>query len=196
MTKQRAAWWEDCAAPSTHNLPTIIEPRCNIELKARPRDPARSLEVCETLGAEDRGVLVQRDTYFEVPRGRLKLREELDGTPHLISYTRPDEPAGRESHYRIVKVPQAEELIAALSATLGIRVVVSKRRRLFIWQSVRIHLDEVEGLGSFVEFEAVATPGSDLSVEIKRVEYLRDRFELEDADLIGTGYADLLLASR
>jgi predicted adenylyl cyclase CyaB len=148
------------------------------------------------LGAEDRGVLVQRDTYFEVPRGRLKLREELDGTPHLISYTRPDEPAGRESHYRIVKVPQAEELIAALSATLGIRVVVSKRRRLFIWQSVRIHLDEVEGLGSFVEFEAVATPGSDLSVEIKRVEYLRDRFELEDADLIGTGYADLLLASR
>jgi len=140
------------------------------------------------------GVLDQRDTYFEAPRGRLKLREEPGAAPYLVSYERPESPDRRESRYRIIEVPQAEGPIAALSETLGIRVVVTKRRRLFLWQNVRIHLDQVEGLGSFIEFEAVATPDSDLSLEAKRIEYLQSQFELEDADLIGASYCDLLLA--
>ncbi len=97
-------------------------------------------------------------------------------------------PISARARYRIVEVPQAEELIAALSETLGIRVVVTKRRRLFFWQNVRIHLDQVEGLGSFIEFEAVATPDSDLSLETKRIERLQSQCELKDADLIGASY--------
>jgi adenylate cyclase class 2 len=69
----------------------------NLELKARDLDPARSGQVCQELGAEDKGTLIQRDTYFEVPRGRLKIREEPGAVPHLIAYERPDLQARRRA---------------------------------------------------------------------------------------------------
>ena len=141
-------------------------------------------------------MLVQRDTYFEVPSGRLKLREEDLAAAHLISYQRSNEPDQRESCYRIVEVKQAEELIGALGSNLGVKVVVEKKRRLFLWQGVRIHLDLVEALGSFIEFEAVAAAGSDLSREQQKVEALRGEFGLADADLVAGSYSDLILANR
>jgi predicted adenylyl cyclase CyaB len=177
-------------------LGRISGPRRNIELKARDSDPVRSLAVCASLGAEGRGRLLQRDTYFVVPSGRLKLREESDAVPHLISYLRPDESGQRESRYRIVEVEQGEELIEALGSNLGVKVVVEKERRLFLWQGVRIHLDRVTALGNFIEFEAVAAAGSDLSREREKVETLRGKFELTDADLVAGSYCDLVLASR
>lgn len=141
-------------------------------------------------------MLVQRDTYFEVPSGRLKLREESHAAPHLISYQRADEGDQRESRYRIVEVEQAEELIAALGGNLGVKVVVEKKRRLFLWREVRIHLDLVEALGSFIEFEAIVAAGSDLSRERQKVEALRGEFGLAEADLVAGSYSDLILASR
>lgn len=153
--------------------------------------------VCERLGAESRGLLVQRDTYFYVPNnGRLKLREEAGAAPHLISYARPDRPDQRESSYRIVAVEEAKELKAVLSDTLGIEVVVAKERQLFLWQGVRIHLDEVEALGSFVEFEAVVGPDSDLSHERRQVQALREAFAIDDRNLIEGSYCDLALAGH
>lgn len=141
-------------------------------------------------------MLVQRDTYFVVPSGRLKLREENGAAAHLISYQRADESDQRESRYRIIEVEQAGELIAALSSNLGVKVVVEKKRRLFLWRDVRIHLDLVETLGSFIEFEAIVAAGSDLSQERQKVEGLRAEFGLADADLVASGYSDLILASR
>jgi adenylate cyclase, class 2 len=152
--------------------------------------------VCEAIGAEDRGLLVQRDTYFNVPHGRLKLREEDGGAPHLIAYERPDRVGGRESRYRIVEVDRVGELKAALSAALGVKAVVAKERRLFIWEgNVRIHLDVVEGLGAFIEFEAIASADSELTQEEAQVKRLRQRFEIEDAELIGGSYCDLMLCA-
>ena len=137
--------------------------RRNLELKARDPDPARSLRVCEALGAEDEGTLLQTDTYFEVPRGRLKLREEPDADAHLLAYERPNLAEPKESLYRIVAIPDPGNLKDALAAVLGIRVVVGKERRLFVLDGVRIHLDRVEGLGSFIEFEGVAAGDADLA---------------------------------
>jgi adenylate cyclase, class 2 len=170
-------------------------PSRNVELKARDRDPARSLRICEALKADDRGLLRQRDTYFEVSRGRLKLREQDDDLTQLIAYQRPDGSGERKSSYRLVEVGSAEDLKAALAAALGVLVVVTKERRLFLWEGVRIHLDAVEGLGSFVEFEAVASRESGLETETERVVFLRERFQIEDDDLIATGYSDLLLGA-
>lgn len=116
--------------------------------------------------------------------------------PQLIAYARADQQGSRESRYRLVEVKQAEELIAALSETLGLKAMVAKRRRLFFWQGVRLHLDEVEGLGSFLEFEAVAATGSDLSAETRRVQSLREAFQIRDGDLLAGSYCDLILASR
>ena len=173
----------------------MTEPRRNIELKARDADPARSLATCQSLGADDQGVLLQSDTYFRILNGRLKLREQEGATPHLIAYERSDEVGQRESRYWLVEVADAEGIKAALSAALGIRIVVAKRRRLFLWRSVRIHLDEVDGLGNFIELEAVAPPDSDLSCEEARVQTLRQAFEIDDADLIGVSYSDLALGA-
>ncbi len=137
--------------------------RRNIECKASDPDPSGSLAVCRTLGAEDHGEIRQRDTYFTVPRGGLKLREEHPGRPHLIQFERASEPQQREGRYRIVEVDDAEALRVALTAAIGTTVVVCKTRRLFLWRQVRIHLDTVEQLGNFVEIEAVAPHGSDLT---------------------------------
>lgn len=165
--------------------------RRNLELKALDRDPARSVEICEGLGAEDKGTLIQRDSYFEVPRGRLKLREEAD-IAYLIAYERPDLLGHKESRYRLIEVCEPVELREALTAVLGITVVVSKARRLFIFEGVRIHLDRVDGLGNFIEFEGVATDGGDPGGFANLLDDLRKSFGLRDEDLLRESYSDLL----
>src|SRR3954469_8250677 len=170
----------------------MAPPRRNVELKARDPEPERSLERCVALGAEDRGELRQRDTYFAARRGRLKLREQEPGAAELIAYERADEAQARESRYRIAPVREPEALREALDAALGTVVVVDKRRRLFLWQGVRIHLDRVEGLGAFVELEGVATADSDLARESALVARLRAELGIADDALEPRGYADLL----
>lgn len=175
----------------------MSRPRRNVELKARDRDPARSLARCEALEeAVDRGPLWQRDTYFVVPHGRLKLREERPGGALLIQYARPDEAGAKTSRYRLIGVDDAAACRAGLEEALGVRVVVEKQRRLFIWRDVRIHLDAVTGLGAFVEFEAVAPAESDLAPERERVAALTAHLELRREDLVAEGYADLIAGRR
>jgi adenylate cyclase class 2 len=168
-------------------------PRRNVELKARDPDPDASLKICRALSADDHGEISQRDTYFEVASGGLKLREERPGRPHLIQFERTDEPQQRESRYRIVEVDDGAVLCAALAAAIGIRGVIAKRRRLFLWRNVRIHLDTVAQLGDFIELEAVAPAGSDLTAEHRLIEELRDALAITDERLVALGYAEQLL---
>jgi homotetrameric cytidine deaminase len=165
----------------------------NIEFKARDPQPARTLELALRLGAEDRGEIAQTDTYFARASGRLKLREQRPGDAELIHYCRADAPDARESRYRRVPVADAPALREALDAALGTLVVVEKRRRLLLHENVRIHIDEVEGLGSFLELEAVAQPDSDLSAEQDKVGRLRGELDITDDSLVAQGYSDLLL---
>jgi adenylate cyclase class 2 len=148
--------------------------------------------VCQKLGAEDHGEIWQQDTYFEVNNGGLKLREERPGRPHLIQFERGDEPQQRESRYRIIDVDDGPMLSAALAAAIGVRVVVTKRRRLFLWRDVRIHLDSVERLGRFIELEAVAPPDSDLTREHQLIAELRNMLAITDDRLVAVGYAEKL----
>jgi cytidine deaminase len=94
-----------------------------------------------------------------------------------------------------VPVVEVAALRDALDAALGTLVVVDKRRRLLLRDAVRIHLDEVEGLGAFVELEAVAPAGSDLSNERGKVERLRGELEIAGDALVAESYSDLLLDS-
>jgi homotetrameric cytidine deaminase len=165
----------------------------NIEFKARDPRPARTLELALGLGAEDRGEIAQTDTYFARARGRLKLREQQPGDAELIQYRRADTPGARESEYRRVAAADAPALRDALDAALGTLVVVEKRRRLLLHDDVRIHIDEVEGLGSFLELEAVAPPDSDLATEHDKVSRLRAELEIGDDALVAQSYSDLLL---
>lgn len=165
----------------------------NVELKARDPDPARTLGLALGLGAEDAGEIVQRDTYFAHARGRLKLREQDSGEAELIAYRRPDDTGARTSEYRRVPVAETDALRETLAEAYGTLVVVNKRRRLLLLDGVRIHLDEVEGLGSLLELEAVADEGSDLCGEHEKVARLRDELRIDDADLVAESYSDLLL---
>ena len=172
----------------------MTPPRRNVELKTRDADPAATCDRALALGASDVGVLTQRDTYFARARGRLKLREQAGGTEagaRLIAYVRPDHEEARTSAYRMAEVADAAALFDALDAALGTLIVVDKRRRLLRYENVRIHLDEVDGLGSFVELEAVAAADSDLTREHELVARLRE--ELALGVPVAGSYSDLLL---
>ena len=166
----------------------------NVELKARDPEPDATAARCVALGAEDRGVLVQRDTYFAARHGRLKLRQSGQGDDELIAYRRPDAAEPAESAYVRAAIREAETVGEALEAALGRVVVVAKRRHLFIWENVRIHLDDVAGLGTFIELEAiVAADGSGLARARAKVNMLRDELAIGDDALVAEGYCDLLL---
>jgi predicted adenylyl cyclase CyaB len=128
----------------------------NIEIKVRipaGHDVEALLESEPDL--RDAGVLRQHDIFFDSSRGRLKLRLEEGGGAQLIHYEREDAPVLRRSDYRIVEVEEGDPLLALLDAALGRIGEVRKQRRLFQRHNVRIHVDDVEELGRFLELEAV-----------------------------------------
>ncbi|WP_187369344.1 cytidine deaminase [Baekduia soli] len=173
-----------------------MAPHRNVELKARDPEPERTLRAALAHGAVDQGLLHQRDTYFAARDGRLKLREQDDAghrAAQLIAYARDDEATARTSSYHLVDVPDAAAAAGALEAALGLVVVVDKRRRLLLWDGVRIHLDEVQGLGSWLELEAVAAPDSDLAAEHDKVGRLRQALGITDDRIVARGYAAMLL---
>ncbi len=161
----------------------------NVEFKARDGDPAGTLERALAAGAADSGVLHQVDTYFQAQRGRLKLREQGDDA-WLIPYERDDSAQARVSSYELVAVADPSALKAALAGAVGVEVVVEKQRRLLLLDNVRIHLDEVDGLGSFVEIEALVS--EDLDAEYARVAALREQLAISEDAIVAEGYAQLL----
>ncbi len=169
----------------------------NVELKARDPRPDETAARCVALGAQDMGILTQRDTYFAVRRGRLKLREEHERGGDLIAYGRADEFEPTESTYVLAPISEAGPMAEALDYALGPPVVVvSKRRRLFMWDGVRIHLDEVDDLGTFLEFEAVVESGAGetaIAEAHEKLARLRAELGVRDEALVEGGYSDLLL---
>lgn len=170
-------------------------PRANIEIKARLPHLEDAVRIAESLGAKSMGADRQVDTYFRVPRGRLKLRQSLFSGEQLILYLRPDEPGPKRADYEIVPVPRGGRAKELLEALLGVEVVVEKARRLYLIGDTRIHLDTVEGLGDFLEFEAVYRYGIEPAERAARldVDRLLKVFEVKPEDLVSVSYRELLL---
>jgi len=167
----------------------------NIELKARARDLSRMRSLAIELGATSLGVEDQCDTFFTARVGRLKLREIAGKPAYLIGYRRSDNTDACASDYTLVPVPDPVALTQALTATLGVVRIVRKVREILRWHNVRIHLDEVAGLGTFVEFEAVLNgAGDDGNEQVghQRLATLAEVLEIRAADRIAVAYADLL----
>lgn len=166
-------------------------PNRNVELKARLGDLDRARQTAIDLGADPGGIEQQRDTYFPVPHGRLKLREIEGKQAVLISYSRPDTFETRRSDYTLVPVPDLDLLKQALTAALGVQVVVEKRREIFFYRNVRIHLDQVAGHGTFLEFEAMLRPGQPEDEGHALLRELRHRFGIQEEDLMEGSYGDI-----
>lgn len=164
----------------------------NIELKAKLADIDFARQAARNAGAKPHGIWEQTDTYFRVLHGRLKLRQTTPGESELIQYDRPNRTESRRCRYRRAPVADAAALRDLLESALGVASIVRKRRELWLLDNVRIHLDQVEGLGNFIEFEANDNSSHSDEVCRQQVEELTAAFALSAVDLIATSYGELL----
>ncbi len=164
----------------------------NVEIKARVSDEAGFVRRAMEIAGTEPEVIVQADTFFDAPHGRLKLRRLSPDRSELIFYERTDTAGPKTSNYGIVSVDDPDALQAALAGALGIRGEVRKTRRLFMAGRTRIHLDEVECLGTFMELEVVLGEDEDITVGEAEAHDLMTRLGVEDNDLVQGAYIDLL----
>ena len=164
----------------------------NVEIKARASDLAVIQRGVEALGGRAVGELTQTDTFFNVPDGRLKLREFGDGSAQLISYVRDDQRGPKLSNYLVTTVSDPGRLRSVLGHALGVRGVVRKRRTLLLLGQTRIHLDEVEGLGTFIEFEVVLRDDESDAEGERVARDLLDKLAIPPSDLVARAYIDLV----
>jgi predicted adenylyl cyclase CyaB len=160
-----------------------------IELKATLRSLTTARDKINAMGARKQGTYRQVDMYFNVHTGRLKLREvEREPTSMLIYYDREDIPDLKESDIIILETDDPESLKAILRRSLGIMVIVTKQREIYHHEGTQIHLDRVDDLGTFIEFER---PITDLPEDRKNLEELMEKLTIEPGDLITGSYSDL-----
>lgn len=181
--------------------------RANLEIKARLRDPAAALRRVRELEPRPHSVERQVDTYLSVPRGRLKLRRrwtasepragavpEIEQPCELIAYDRPDVEGARRSDFLLLRLPAETRVEDVLGLALGLDARVEKVRTVFLHDSVRIHLDEVAGIGSFLELEAILDGTCDESAAARKIERLRAHLDVRDDDLVAGSYREMALA--
>ncbi len=172
-------------------LPETPRAGVNLELKARAGDLEARRERLRKLGARRIGIERQSDRYFPVPAGRLKLRRSSADGAHLIAYLRPDEGRFRESRFHRLPVSDADALSDTLTTMLGSGPRVDKSREIWWWEDVRVHLDEVDGRGGFVEFEARVDLIGDPAEARRRLERLETALGIDPADRLDGSYGDL-----
>ena len=164
----------------------------NIEIKARVRDIDAVRAIAERLSDLPCTVLSQEDTFFHTPQGRLKLRVLAPDRGQLIYYERADAAGPKRSEYFVSPTDDPSALKAVLTPCLGVRGVVRKRRSLYRVGNTRVHLDEVEGLGSFLELEVMLGPGQSDKEGQTIARELMTRLGVQECDLIEGAYMDLL----
>jgi len=164
----------------------------NIEIKARCRD-LNSVE--QTIQKRHIPFLEnqqQKDTFFNVPNGRLKLRETEKGA-WLIPYIREDSPIARSSNYALLQInDDLKNTMEILKNMFGIGAVVQKSRKIYMHENVRIHLDTVDNLGTFIELEGVVSTDNDRSASKQKVERLMKLLDIKQEDLLRHAYVDML----
>jgi predicted adenylyl cyclase CyaB len=170
----------------------------NFEVKARTSRQADIRVWLLANGAELRGTDFQTDTYFHLPlgAGRLKLRQgNIENS--LIHYRRSDDAEARVSDVALSPVADAASLKNILERALGVLVEVKKRREIYFIENVKFHLDDLEGLGQFVEIEAIAT-SPDIPVEHLQAQCARymAALKIQPEDILAESYSDLILQNQ
>ena len=168
-------------------------PFLNIEIKAMHRDPSSVRNYLLQNGADFKGTDFQTDTYFNVEKGRLKLREG-DIETNLIFYERDNEAGPKSSYFQLAKVADSMGLKKALESALGIKVIVKKKREIYYIGNVKFHIDEVPGLGSFVEIEAGNLIADLSQAQLKeQCDFYLKEFNIKLEYLVAESYSDLLM---
>jgi adenylate cyclase, class 2 len=163
----------------------------NVEIKARCTNPEAVRAVLCARKARSAGTDHQIDTYFQVPEGRLKLRQgNIENA--LIAYRRPDQAGPKTSDVTLAAVSNGDELRVVLDRSLGVLVKVDKVREIYYIENVKFHVDQVQGLGAFVEIEACGKREEEAALLGQCREYMQ-LFGIREKDLVERSYSDLLL---
>lgn len=166
----------------------------NVEIKARLRDPAAVAARARRLAGAPPALIEQHDTFYRAARGRLKLRRFPGGGGELIWYDRPDATGPKTSDYLLCRADDTAALDAVLARGLDPVGDVRKRRHLYLVGRTRVHLDEVAGLGDFLELEVVLAEGEDAAAGRAEADRLLAALGIAPDDLVAGAYIDLLAA--
>lgn len=166
----------------------------NVEIKARLAHVDMQHARAAQLAGAPPQLIQQEDVFFHVPRGRLKLRFLSPTHGQLIFYQRDDHKGPKTSRYELVETDQPHQLKAVLEAAYGIRSIVRKTRHLYQIGRTRIHIDEVESLGDFLELEVLLTDSESPSVGEREARELMQKLGICETQLVKGAYVDLLLA--
>ena len=164
----------------------------NIELKAAIENTSVIHGIASRLSSGPPEVIEQTDVFFGCEAGRLKLRMFPAGSGELIFYVRSNEPGARRSEYIISSTPDPEDLLRILEKVTAKTATVTKTRHLYRVGQTRVHIDEVEGLGSFLELEVVLEPGQTEDEGQSVAAALLKEFGIQDRQLVPFAYVDLL----
>jgi predicted adenylyl cyclase CyaB len=162
----------------------------NIEIKSRVRDFEKTSSLAARLSGSPPKILIQEDIFFTAPRGRVKLRIQ-NGSAELIYYLRENAPDPRPSDYLCLPVPDAAAARQILSEIHGRRGTVRKTRHLYLVGQTRIHLDQVEGLGNFLELEVVLRDNQTNEEGTAIANNLMKKLEITAEDLLDRAYIDM-----
>ena len=165
----------------------------NVEIKAICNDPSRVRDYLITHNARFKGIDEQTDTYFNVNEGRLKLREgNIEN--NLIFYNRNNQAGPKSSHFHLVKIEDSRGLKEVLERSCGVKMIVRKRREIYYIDNVKFHIDEVYGLGSFIEIEAgnILADKTEGQLSEQCNFYLKE-FAIKEEELIAESYSDMLM---
>lgn len=164
----------------------------NIEIKARVDDFDALKARAEALSDQPLRIISQEDTFFNTEKGRLKLRVLAPDLGQLIYYERPNQDGPKRSDYYLSETHDPANLKSTLSMALGVRGVVRKTRYLYMVGQTRIHVDNVEGLGHFMELEVVMREEQDDAEGQAIAEDLMRRLGVREDALIEGAYMDLI----
>lgn len=168
----------------------------NVEFKAKCSNVEKIREILKNSGADFKGIDRQIDTYFQVNKGRLKLREgNIEN--HLIYYEREDKGGSKQSKVILYKTVPESPIKEILRKSVGVLAIVDKKREIYFIENVKFHVDLVEGLGEFIEVEAI---DYESNIGEKRLQeqcdYYKDLLEVKESDFISVSYSDLIMQNQ
>jgi adenylate cyclase, class 2 len=168
-------------------------PILNIEFKARCNDLSTAEHILLQQQPRFIGEDHQTDTYFNVPKGRLKLREgNIENA--LIQYERGDTAGSKSSEILLYRHRPDKSLKETLVKALGVKAVVDKKRKIYFIGNVKFHFDMVKDLGTFVEVEAIDEDGSFGKEKLQaQCDSYIALLKIAPEDFVAVSYSDLIL---
>ena len=165
----------------------------NIEFKARTHRIDEQEEIIKGLNSRFVGIDHQVDTYFNVGKGRLKLREgNIENS--LIYYERENKEGSKESKILLYNLVPGGNLKEILIKVLGVKLIVDKSRKIYFIDNVKFHFDTVNGLGTFIEVEAIDETGkADKNVLTEQCNSYASLLDISREEFISVSYSDMLL---